>query len=682
MDSNTNNESVQNEQIGKDLIVTDTTENASLSGKASLTDDIPEKNVSGKKSRRKTSAVKASSKSNHQLDDNEAMEERLLLQEELQIPEELNEEDGNEEVHNDGIKNDQPGFDYSVFSKTELVDIVEKLIKEKPVETLKSDIENIKIQFYKKHKAEYEKLRKEFLENGGNVEDFQLQDDQSELKLKDILKKYRNLKAEYTHKTEAEKIDNLNSKQAIIEEIKELVNGKESLNETFHQFRELQKRWRSIGPVPQQNLNDLWESYNHHVEKFYDFIKINKELRDLDLKRNLEAKIKLCENAEELLLEPSVIKAFNQLQEYHNKWREVGPAPHEMRADIWNRFKEITSKINKRHQEYFENLKITQQKNLEAKTLLCEKAEEILKTDIKLMKDWEEKSKEFIDLQSVWKTIGFAPKKDNNKIYLRFRSACDNFFRKKREYFSTIKEEHNNNLQLKLDLCVQAEALKDSTEWKKSTEDLINIQKKWKETGPVPRKYSDQIWKRFRAACDTFFNNKSAHFANVDSRFEENMKQKLQLIEQIENYQMVENIEDNFNNLKEFQRKWAEIGFVPFQNKEEIHTRFRKAVDKLFDNIKIDEPKRKLMKFKNRIEQMPQNQRNDTKINREREKFISRLKKLENDIVLWENNIGFFAKTKNAELMIQDVQSKIDSTKAEIKLLEEKIRMIDNLSTE
>jgi hypothetical protein len=609
-------------------------------------------------------------------EDGEKHDGQILLPEDLSVPEELTDD---EEENEEGSVQES-STDYSNISKEELVSAAEKLIKEKSVESLKADFDNIKIHFYKKHKIDYEKLRKLFVENGGNIEEFKPENDPLEEKLKEILKQYKDLKAEYTKKSEAEKIENLKQKQQIIEEIKELINGKESLNDTFHQFRELQKRWRSIGPVPQSELNNLWENYNHHVEKFYDFIKINKELRDLDLKRNLEAKIELCEKAEELLLEPSILKAFKQLQEYHNKWREIGPVPNEMRTEIWNRFKEITSKINKKHQEYFETLKVSQQKNLDAKTVLCEKAEEIVQSELSAMKDWEAKSKELIELQNIWKTIGFAPKKDNTRIYQRFRNACDDFFSKKRNFYNSVKENQNNNLQLKYELCVQAEALKDSTDWKKATEELINIQKKWKEIGPVPKKVSDQIWKRFRSACDTFFNNKSAHYSSVDSKYEDNLKNKIALIEEIEGYQFKDSIEENFSNLKEFQRRWAEIGFVPIKQKEEVQNRYRTAINKLFDSLKVDDGKKQILKFKNRIDQMSQNRKTDVKMNRERDKFISRLKKLENDIILWDNNIGFFAKSKNADAMIKEVQNKIDSAKDEIKVLEEKIKMIDSMT--
>ncbi len=597
--------------------------------------------------------------------------EQVLLPEDVAVPEELVDEEIDEETLAEAA-------DLSQFTKEELVKLAEKLIKENHIESIRVDIENIKINFYKKHKAEIEQIRKKFLEEGGKPEEFKPQTDGLEEKLKSILKTYKEARAEYNKKVEAEKIENLKLKREIIDQIKELTNTTESLHNTFQQFRDLQKKWRSIGPVPQHEVSNLWESYNYYVEKFYDYIKINKELRDLDLKKNLEAKIELCEQAEALLLETSPIKAFKILQEYHNKWREIGPVPIENRSEIWNRFKEITSKINKRHQEYYENLKQSQQKNLEAKTSLCEKIEAILQKMPQKMKEWEAQTNEIIEIQKVWRTIGFAPKKENTKIYERFRKACDEFFSHKRAFYNKIKEEQNNNLQLKLDLCVQAEALKDSTEWKKTAEELINIQKRWKEIGPVPKKYSDQIWKRFRSACDTFFNNKAAYFSKVDSQYEENLKAKISLIEEIENYQPDGDSETNFEKIKEFQRRWAEIGFVPLKNKQEVQQRYRKALDRLFESLRVDDGKRRIEKFKSKIEQVAQ-RKNENHLHRERDKLISQLKKLENDIMLWENNMGFFAKTKNAESMLQEVQNKIEKAKAEIKLLEEKIRIIENM---
>ena len=441
----------------------------------------------------------------------------------------------------------------------------------------------------------------------------------------------------------------------------------------------MQQRWREIGPVPQANLNDLWETYHHHVQNFYDYVKINKELKDLDLKKNLEEKITLCERAEELLIEPSIIVAFKKLQKFHNQWREIGPVPNENRTEIWERFKEVTSKINKRHQEHFESLRDEQKANLEAKKALCESAEELAARVNSTAKEWNKASKEMIELQKVWKTIGFAPKKDNNKIYDRFRAACDTFFNSKREFYQEAREDQQNNLQLKTDLCIQAEGLKESSEWKKATEELINLQKRWKEIGPVPRKHSDELWKRFRAACDFFFERKSKHFATVDSKYEDNLKAKEELIDQIVAYKVTDNVEESLKVLKEFQRRWAEIGFVPLKKKDELQRKYREAVNKHFEDLKIDNSKKNILKFKTKIDTIQGNPKMENKMRFERDKLFNQLKQLENDIVLWENNIGFFAKSKNADQLIKDVERKIEKARADLKGIEEKIRMIDNM---
>lgn len=605
--------------------------------------------------------------------DDTITDEVLLTEQEGLLPEHADEFEG---VHEDLAKAAESA-DFSRLERPELLQALKNLIANTPIHQIGDEADLIKINFYKKHKIENERRRKKFIEEGGKMEDFRPEEDQLEAEFKEVFHQYRELRAEYNRKQEEEKQENLKAKYQIIEEIKELVNRSESINATFQEFRELQKRWRSIGPVPQQNVKDLWETYNHHVEIFYDYIKLNKELRDLDFKKNLETKISLCERAEELLLEPDVPKAFRILQELHEEWRDTGPVPHEMREEIWNRFKEITSKINKRHHEYYESLKSQQVKNLEQKTALCEKAEEIAAAGISTMKEWEKRYREILELQQVWKTIGFAPRKENQKIYQRLRAACDDFFRRRREFFQKMKEEQHNNLQLKTELCLQAEALKDSTEWKKTTEDLINIQKRWKEIGPVPRRYADAIWKRFRAACDEFFNRKAAYYAGIDNQYEENLKKKIELIEEIEKYQPVESVEENFRNLKEFQRRWAEIGFVPLKEKEQIQQRYKEAITRHFEGLKMDDERKNLLRFRNRLDALQQKPRGTQKIKAERERLIGKLKQLENEISLWENNIGFFIKSKNAESMISEVQKKIDDAKARIVELEEKIRIID-----
>ena len=573
-------------------------------------------------------------------------------------------------------------IDYAALSKEDLVAVLKDTVDKGSVAEIIHDVDFIKVQFYKKHKADVEKKRKKFYDEGGAPEDFKVEEDPLEKTLKEYLARFKEYKAEYNKLLEEDKHKNLDEKYRIIGEIKDLVNRKESINKTFHEFRELQRRWREIGPVPQQNLKDLWETYHHHVETFYDYIKINQELRDLDLKKNLEAKLGLCEKAEELLLEPNVITAFKLLQTLHEQWREIGPAPVEMRTEIWNRFKETTSKINRKHQEYFLNLKQEQKKNLEAKTLLCEKVEDIITFEIATYQKWENYSHEIIKLQKVWRTIGFAPKKDNNKIYKRFRDACDTFFNKKREFYSQTKQLLEDNLQLKTDLCVQAEALSESTEWKKTTEELIALQKRWKEIGPVPHRSSDKIWKRFRSACDKFFECKMQHFASMDNSYESNLKKKEELIEKIKNLKLSSKLEENLKQLKELQREWAAIGFVPYEAKDEIQNKYRQAVNQKFDDLKIDEDKKDLLKFKTKLDNIHSKSNFDYRMNQEREKFIAKLKQIENDIVLWENNIGFFAKSKNADDMIKEVQNKIDAAKRKIEVLTEKIKMIDEMDGE
>ncbi|HZJ74327.1 MAG TPA: DUF349 domain-containing protein [Perlabentimonas sp.] len=581
-----------------------------------------------------------------------------------------------------GEKEPDKPVNYTALSREELADKLKKLLESKPVQHIRADVESIKLNFYKKHKANLEAKRKEWINAGGDVEEFEIPQDPIEPQIKELLKQYRSKKAAYNREFEVQKQQNLELKQEIIEEIKELVNRNESVNQTFQDFRQLQQRWREVGQVPQASLNDLWDTYHHHVQNFYDYVKINKELRDLDLKRNLEEKTVLCEKAEELLLEPSIIVAFRKLQKYHNQWREVGPVPNENRTEIWERFKKVTSTINKKHQAYFEGLREEQKANLEAKKALCESAEEISSRVITTAKGWNKSSKEMIELQKVWKTIGFAPKKDNNKIYERFRTACDVFFNNKREFYKEVRAEQQENLQFKTDLCIQAEAIQDSSEWKKTTEELIYLQKRWKEVGPVPRKYSDGVWKRFRAACDHFFKRKSEHFTTVDSKYEDNLVAKEKLIAEIVEFKGSENVEESLKALKDFQRRWAEIGFVPLKKKDEIQNSYREAINKHFEDLKIDNSKKKILKFKTRIDTIQGNPRKENKLRFERDKLFNQMKQLENDIVLWENNIGFFAKSKNAEQLIKDVELKIEKARTKLKVLEEKILLIDNMDQE
>ncbi len=568
--------------------------------------------------------------------------------------------------------------DYSTFGKEQLVNRLSLLIEERPVNEIRNDIDGIKINFYKKHRSELELKKKQFLQEGGELIDFMPGDDPLELNLKSLLQKFKKKRNEYIKSLEANKHENLKEKYKIIDEIKDLINREESLHKTFQEFRDLQSRWKVVGMVPQQNLKDLWETYHHHVERFYDYVKIDKELRDLDLKKNHEAKIKLCEKAEEIISGSNIMKSYETLQKYHDQWREIGPVPRESKTELWERFKEITSKINKKHHLYYQDIKDQQKKNLEDKTKLCEQVEEINKqSDIKSPRSWEKTANEIKKFQKTWRTIGFAPRKHNNNIYKRFREACDTFFLAKRNFYTEHKEVQNNNLKLKIELAVQVEELQDSEEWKQTTDALIKLQRQWKEIGPVPRKNSEKIWKRFRLACDKFFERKSEYFSNRDEIFKDNLKLKNELIEEIEKYKPVDNAEENFKKIQDFQHRRSEIGFVPFKQKDEIIIRYKSVINKQFDKLNIDEFRKNKLKYKNKLEQLRVSPKGSIKAKNDREKFYNKIKSLESDVILWENNKGFFAKSDNAESLIREVDEKIDQAKENISLLEEKIKMID-----
>lgn len=568
--------------------------------------------------------------------------------------------------------------DYSGNNNSQLLSIFSELLHTRPVQTIRKNVDAIKIAFYKNYRNEVDQLRKKFIEEGGTIEDFVPPTNDEEQRFKTLFAEYRQKRNEYLAQIETEKEENYQKKLQIIEELKELINSNETLNQTFTAFRDLQHRWKEIGLVPQSVVKDLWETYNLYVENFYNFIKINKELRDLDLKKNYEAKIQLCEEAEALVLEPSVINAFHRLQKLHEQWREIGPVANEYKDQLWDRFREASSKINKRHQEYFDTLKEEQKKNLDLKTELCVKAEELVAAPPVSRKEWNKASEQLIEIQKVWKTIGFAPKKDNTKIYERFRNACDRFFENKRNFYLQIKAEMETNLQLKNEICAQAESIQDSEEWKKTTDELIALQKRWKEIGPVARRHSDAVWKRFRAACDHFFERKAAHFSTIDTQYEENLKQKQALLEELKAFVEREDMaNDGFETLKEMQRRWSEIGFVPIKQKDAIQSEYRKVVDAAFTKLRGNEKERHLERFKGKLQSLSSEGNNDRRIRHERDRLYNKMKQLEADIALLENNIGFFSKSKNAESMIRDVNEKIAKAKQEMETIIEKINLID-----
>ncbi len=557
-------------------------------------------------------------------------------------------------------------------SRGELIAWFEKRMEEQPVQTLRREAEALKIAFYKQHRADVEAQRRAFVEAGAAKRSSHPRPTSGKTGSRSSSGEYRRRRDEFIASLEEVKQANLQVKLRIIEELKELVDSDETLNHTFTKFRELQQRWKETGIVPQQHMKDIWETYNLHVENFYNFIKINKELRDLDLKKNYEQKTALCEAAEALVEEPSIVEAFHKLQKLHDEWRETGPVANEYKETVWERFKEASSRINRRHQEHFENLKQEQLKNLELKNGLCEQTEELVSQPLTTRKEWNRASDRLLEIQKVWKTIGFAPKKDNTRIYERFRNACDRFFEAKRAFYASMKDEMEHNLQLKNELCEAAEALQESEEWKKTTDELIALQTQWKEIGAVSRRHADAVWKRFRAACDRFFERKEQHFKEMGGEQEQNLARKLELLAEMA---AAEVREGGYETIREFQRRWSEIGFVPIKRKEEIQKRYKQTVDALFAQLRGSERDRSMNRFREKVSSL--REAGSKRLHSERERLYGKVRQLEQEIALLENNIGFFSNSKNAEALVAGVRDKIRKAREEMAATVEKVKMID-----
>lgn len=494
-----------------------------------------------------------------------------------------------------------------------------------------------------------------------------------ETAFKGVYANYKKERAEYNRQQDAQREDNFAKKQAVIEDLKNLVEKQEDVNSTFPAFRELQNRWREIGPVPATKFRDLNDTYQFYVEKFYDMVKINRDLRDLDFKKNLEAKEAFCQAAEKLSENENVVEAFRELQKLHEQWKEFGPVAKEFRDSIWDRFKAATAVINKKYQAYFEGQKEKQQENLAEKTKLCEQVEAIAGKEVKSSNEWNTLSTEIEEIQKTWRTIGFATRKENQKIYDRFRAACDNFFTRKREYYSQFKDSMNENMEKKLSLIEQAEALKDSKEWKKTTEALIALQKQWKEIGAVPRKKSEQLWKRFRAACDEFFNERDKN-AKPENDFYGNLKAKKALVEEINEYALSGDAAADREAARAFADRWQGICFVPFKEKDAIQASYTEAMKAKFPDFSPRGPR--------------QGGGNagrgggSRKPLSEKDRLVQQYNKLQQDIDTYENNIGFFSTSKNSAPLIQKMQERIDAAKQELKDLEAKIRKAEESEEE
>ena len=579
------------------------------------------------------------------------------------------EDDENEEVETD--------YDFSNCNKLELIEILEETVQDADVVKIKDKVVALKSNFLRICKEERDKEMEQFILDGGDAESYEHVEDPLEIRFKAAFGIFRNNKLKYNEALEEQKVVNLQQKSAILEELKQLINSEETLKKTYDEFRNLQDRWKEIGQVPATEITNLWNNYHFLVEKFYDKVKINRELRDLDLKKNLEAKIELCEKTEELLLEKSVTKAFKLLQKYHDEWKEIGPVPQEKKDEIWERFKNTTDKINQVRREHYSKIQEEQQGNYDAKAAICEKIEELLNDSINSIGAWQKKSNDVNELFKVWKTIGPAQKKLNDEIWARFKGSMDAFFSNKKEFFSRLKEQQLENYNRKLQLCVEAEALADSKEWKKATDRIKKLQEEWKKIGPVPKRHSDKIWKRFRSACDAFFTSKSEHFSGIKGVEEENLRLKRELLERIKAYEIKKERSENMEAIKAFQREWMAIGYVPMKYKEATQDEYRKSIDALFDKMKLNENEISTAQYRNMLEGMKDDPESRDKVRKERNILTNKITKLREEISVLENNIGFFSGSKQSEIMRAEYEKKINRAKNDVKVLEAKLKILN-----
>lgn len=563
----------------------------------------------------------------------------------------------------------------SKLTKDEILDRLQALV-DAPVETVRDEVESLKQAYYKIRRNEVDELRKAFVEQGGDEKDFVAPEDTQENFLKELLGSYREKKAVYLEEEEKLKAENYEIKLQLIEQLKVLCESQDDFNKLYNEFRGIQQKWKEIKLVPEEHASELWKEYQTYSEAFYDLIKINNQFRDYDFKKNLELKTALCETVERLQEEKDVISAFHQLQKLHQQWREIGPVAKELREDLWGRFKAASSVINKRHQQHFENLKAKEQENLVAKTAICDEIEGIDYAALRTFRDWNEKNNEVLALQRKWRTIGFAPKKHNTKIFERFRTACDVFFTKKAEFYKAIKAEMEKNLEMKRALCEKAEALKDSTDWKSTTEKMIALQKEWKTIGLVTRRHSDSIWKRFVAACDYFFENKNKNVSSQKSEEQANLEAKKALIKKVNALDESLDTEEAVSTLKEWMAEWNEIGHVPFKDKDKVYKAFHEAVDAQFDRLKVDPLDRRINYYRNNVSEMAS--KGKGKLYSERDRLMRSYERMKNDLQTYENNIGFLTiSSEGGSDLVKETERKIESLKAEMELTVKKIEAID-----
>ena len=558
--------------------------------------------------------------------------------------------------------------------KQTLEEVVQRLkeINEKNDLTDKQEIDSLKQTFYKLQKAKSEAARKAFIDEGGKAEDFTPETEPAEEEFKAVMNAIKEKRNALAAAQEQEKEENLTKKLGILERMKFLTESQEDTNKIYDEFKKLQQEWNEIGQIPVAKVNELWKTYQLYTEKFYDMVKLNNEFREYDFKKNLEQKTRLCEAAEKLAEEPDVISAFHQLQKLHQEFRAIGPVAKDLREEIWSRFKAASTVVNKRHQQHFEELKEKEQNNLDQKTVICEIVEGMEYDTFTTFADWEDKTNEILALQAKWKTIGYAPQKMNVKIFERFRAACDEFFRRKAAFFKSVKETMAANLEKKKAFCEKAEALKESTDWKETAEILTKLQKEWKTIGPVAKKHSDAVWKRFIGACDYFFERKNKATSSQRSEEVENLAKKEDVIKRMAALEATETADDaTAEQVRALMKEWNAIGFVPFKEKDRLYKEFHALVDKLFDRLHLSATEKRLSSVRT-------NGNKEGNLYRDRERLVRTYEGLKNDIQTYENNLGFLnSSSKKGNTLVADITRKIERLKKDMELVLKKIKDID-----
>lgn len=562
---------------------------------------------------------------------------------------------------------------YAAMDKKQLVEVLQNLAQQ-PVNEVKEDVVRVRVAFAAIRKEELAKEKEAFIAKGNEEAAFAPAADELEEQFKSLYAEIKEKRAAYNAAQDALKAENLAKKREIISKINEIAEDADNVNRQYSTVQQLQQDFKAIGEVPSENDTEVWKAYQVAVERFYDLLKMNKELRDYDFKKNLEQKQALCAEAEALDEEADIVDAFKKLQQLHTSWREIGPVSKEIREELWTRFKNASAVINKKYQSFFEERKANEKKNAEGKEALCVKIEAISTDNLKTYAAWDEATKAIIGLQEEWKKLGFASRKVNTELFARFRKSCDEFFAKKAEFFKRMKDELAANLAKKIELCEKAEALKDSTEWKKTTDALIALQKEWKTVGPVVKKHSDAVWKRFIAACDAFFEEKKKQNVNVHSVEHENLKQKKDIIAQINSILENKETEDAPNKVRELMKKWQEVGHVPYKEKDKVYAEYKAAIDKAFEQLDMKAKKARMANFANSINQM-----SDTgKVYHERECLVRAYEMKSQELKTYENNLGFFnAQSKSGNSLVKEMERKIANIKEEIAMLEQKIKLID-----